>query len=145
MLCNLGGPNLRPLIIIGETYYVTESIGCAFRNELSCSVHIFKDVYSWKRSPYVQCLAFIVVDASASLGLYSCHEVVSQLRDLGNGAPIIVISDVDTPANIENSIRHGASGYISTSTTLREALEAVRFVLSDGIFVPGGTALLGHC
>ena len=135
---------MRPLIIIGETYYVTESIARVFSNELSCSVHLFRDVYSWKRSPYVQCLAFIVVDVSASLRLFSCHEVVSQLMVLGNGAPIIVISDVDTPANIENSIRHGASGYISTSTTLPEALEAIRFVLSGGIFVPGGTALLGH-
>ena len=113
-------------------------------DELLCSAHIFKNVDSWIRSPYTQCAAFIIVDTSTSLGLLSCSEVVSQLKHLGDDAPIIVISDVDVAINIAESIRCGARGYIPTSTTLDKALEAIRLVLSGGIFAPADIVLPRH-
>ena len=113
-------------------------------DELLCSAHIFKNVDSWIRSPYTQCAAFIIVDTSTSLGLLSCGEVVSQLKHLGDDAPIIVISDVDVAINITEIIRCGARGYIPTNTTLDKALEAIRLVLSGGVFAPADIVLPGH-
>ena len=135
---------MRPLIIIGEQFYITQSIARVLSGELSCPVHLFRSVDSWKQSLYTQCLAFVVVDVSTSLGLFSCCEVVSQLKHLSNDVPIIVISDVDASATVEENFRCGARGYISTSTTLHKALEAVRLVLSGGTFAPGGTVLPDH-
>ncbi len=139
-LCNVntGGSNLRPLIIIGEISYVTESLARVFGDELLCPVHLFDSMESWRRSPYTQCAAFIVVDAPAPSALSNCHEIVSQLKRLGDDSPIIVISDVDSPVNVAKSFACGARGYIPTSATLDEALAAIRRVLSGGVFAPAG-------
>jgi len=144
MLRKLGGFDLRQLIIIGENSYITQSLARVLSDELSCSASIFKNVDSWKRSPYTQCEAFIVVDTPTSLGLLSCSEVVSQLRQLDDDAPIIVISDSDATANVTESIRCGARGYIPTSTTLDEALEAIRLVLSGGAVAWADIVLPGY-
>ena len=127
---------MRPLIIIGKTYYFTQSIARVLSDEFSCFVHIFKNVESWKRSPYKRCAAFIVVDVSNSLGISSCSEEVYQLRCLRDDTPIIVISDVDDAANIIENIRCGARGYIPTSMPLGAALEVIRLVISGGVFRP---------
>ena len=130
------GLHLRPLIIIGKTYYFTQSMARVLSDEFLCFVHIFMNVESWKRSPYKRCAALIIIDVSNSLGILSCSEEVSQLRCLRDDAPIIVISDVDDAANIMENIRCGARGYIPTSMPLGAALEVIRLVLSGGVFRP---------
>lgn len=130
------GLRLRPIIIIGKISYVTESLARVFGDELLCTVHLFNDVDSWRRSPYIQCTAFIIFDAPARPEMSSCLEVVSEIKRLGEDAPIIVISDVDSPANVAKSFAAGARGYIPTSATLDEALAAIRRVLSGGFFAP---------
>jgi DNA-binding NarL/FixJ family response regulator len=83
-------------------------------------------------------LAFIVVDTPARSELSNCHEIVSQIKRLGDDSPIIVISDVDSAANVAKSFACGARGYILTSATLDETLAAIRLVLSGGVFAPAG-------
>ncbi len=136
LLCELGGSNLRPIIIIGEISYITESLARVFSNELSCSVHLFNNIDNWRRSPYTQCAAFMVVDAPARSELSNCHEIVSQIKGFGDDSPIIVISDVVSAIRVAMNFSRGARGYISTSATLDEALAAIRLVLSGGVSVP---------
>jgi DNA-binding NarL/FixJ family response regulator len=135
---------LRPIIIIGEISYVTESLARVFSDELLCPVHVFNNIDSWKRSPYTQCAAFIVVEAPTRSGLSNCPEIVSQIKGLGDDSPIIVISDVVSAIRVAMNFSSGARGYIPTSATLDEALAAIRLVLSGGVFVPADIALPGQ-
>ncbi|MGO9431549.1 hypothetical protein, partial [Rhodoblastus sp.] len=143
-LCELGGSSLRPLIIIGDISYITESLARVFSDELLCSVHVFSNVDSWKRSPYSQCAAFIVVDAPTQSGLSNCPEIVSQIKYLCDDSRIIVISDVVSAIRVAMNFSRGACGYISTSATLVEALAAIRLVISGGVFVPADIVLPGQ-
>ncbi len=127
---------MRPIIIIGEISYVTESLARVFSDELSCPVHLFNNIDNWRRSPYTQCSAFMVVDTPARSAPSNFLEVVSQIKRLADDSPIIVISDVDSPMNVAKSFACGARGYIPTSATLDEALAAIRLVLSGGVFAP---------
>jgi DNA-binding NarL/FixJ family response regulator len=135
---------LRPIIIIGKISYITESLARVFSDELLCSVHIFNNIDNWRRSPYTQCAAFIVVDAPARLDPCNCHEIVSQIKRLDDDSPIIVISDVVSAIRVTMNFSSGARGYISTSATLDEALAAIRLVLSGGVFVPADIVLRGQ-
>ena len=126
---------MRPIIIIGEISYVTESLARVFSDELPYTVHLFNNIDDWKHSPYTQCAAFIVVDAPARSEPPNSDELVSQIKGLGDDSPIIVISDVDSLINVAKSFACGARGYIPTSATLDEALAAIRRVLSGG-FAP---------
>jgi DNA-binding NarL/FixJ family response regulator len=144
LLRELGGSILRPIIIIGEISYITESFARVFSDELLCSVHLFNNIDDWRRSPYTQCAAFIVVDAPARLDLSNCHDVVWQIKSLGDDSPIIVISDVVSAMRVAMNFSRGARGYISTGATLDETLAAIRLVLSGGVFVPANIALPGH-
>lgn len=131
---------MRPIIIIGEISYVTESLARVFSDELPYTVHLFNNIDDWKHSPYTQCAAFIVVDAPARSEPPNSDELVSQIKGLGDDSPIIVISDVDSPVNVAKSFASGARGYIPTSATLDEALVAIRRVLSGGLFAPADIA-----
>ncbi len=133
-----GGFSLRPIIVIGEISYFTESLARVFSDELLCSAHLFNGIDNWRCSPYTQTTAFIVVDTTARSDLSNCNEIVSQLKRLGDDSPTIVISDVDCPVNVAKSFACGARGYIPTSATLDETLAAIRLVLSGGVFAPAG-------
>ena len=51
---------------------------------------------------------------------------------------------MDAAANITESLRCGARGYIPTSRTLNEALEAIRLVLSGNVVARADIVLPGH-
>lgn len=127
---------MRPIIVIGEISYVTESLARVFSDELLCPVRLFNNIDNWRRSAYTQCAAFIVVDTPVRSKPSNFLEIVSQIKLFDDDSPIIVISDVDSPANVTNSFACGARGYIPTSATLDEALAAIRLVLSGGVFAP---------
>ena len=103
----MGGFSLRPIIVIGEISYFTESLARVFSDELLCSAHLFNGIDNWRCSPYTQTTAFIVVDTTARSDLSNCNEIVSQLKRLGDDSPTIVISDVDCPVNVAKSFACG--------------------------------------
>lgn len=123
---------------------MTEALARVLGDELSCSVYLFNDVDNWRRSPYTQCEAFIVVDMPARPELSNCPEIVSRIKRLKDDSPIIVISDAVSAMRVAMNFSRGARGYISTSATLDEALAAIRLVLSGGVFVPADIVLPGQ-
>jgi DNA-binding NarL/FixJ family response regulator len=60
-----------------------------------------------------------------------------------NLAPVVVLSDVESPEAILDAFESGARGYIpTTDTTLGLALEIVRLVRAGGTFVPPSSLAL---
>lgn len=50
--------------------------------------------------------------------------------------PLVLLADRDEIEDVGEAIRHGARGYIPTNLDLAEAVEALRFVLAGGTYVP---------
>jgi DNA-binding NarL/FixJ family response regulator len=67
---------------------------------------------------------------------------VSSLREKAPSAPIIVVSALENPADIQASLGHGAMGYLPKSSSSDVMLNAIRLVLSGGMYLP--PALLGR-
>lgn len=57
--------------------------------------------------------------------------------------PLVIISDLQQPAESVNALRHGVRAYIPTCIEPSIALEALSFILAGGSFFPP-TALLSH-
>ena len=61
---------------------------------------------------------------------------MTKLLELFPGIPVIVLADKIDPELALTAIRHGARGYIPFTMGFDVALEAVRFVLAGGTYVP---------
>ncbi len=67
---------------------------------------------------------------------------VSSLRDKAHAAPIIVVSARENPADVQASLGHGAMGYLPKSSSSDVMMNAIRLVLSGGMYLP--PVLLGQ-
>lgn len=60
-------------------------------------------------------------------------------------APVIILSDLDTPESAFKALESGARGYVPTaSTTLELAVEIIRLVRAGGTFVPASSLSLAR-
>jgi DNA-binding NarL/FixJ family response regulator len=65
------------------------------------------------------------------------------LAELAPGAPVVVLSQRNDLELARFVIGHGAKGYIPVSMGFEIAIEAVRFVLAGGTYVPADCLLAG--
>jgi DNA-binding NarL/FixJ family response regulator len=83
-------------------------------------------------------------DASAAIVILSWMEASNEananalnaLSELVPRAPVIVLADKSDADMARTAIRHGAKGYIPCTLGFNIAVEAVRFVLAGGTYVP---------
>lgn len=65
---------------------------------------------------------------------------VRRLRARAPSVPVVVISATEAPTVIQEAFRCGASGFIPKSSTGEVMLQALRLVLSGGIYIPPALA-----
>jgi DNA-binding NarL/FixJ family response regulator len=96
-------------------------------------------------SAYASCDACAESAGTYDLVLFHVHGTMTDGKNGGTApfdkllsiAPVVVLSDVDSPEAIVNAFESGVRGYIpTTETTLDLALEIVRLVRAGGTFVP---------
>ncbi len=61
---------------------------------------------------------------------------LSKLRDVAPATPIVVLSASENTAKIKQAINSGAKGYIPKSANREIILNALRLVLSGGVYLP---------
>lgn len=61
---------------------------------------------------------------------------LSKLRDAAPATPIVVLSATESSAKIKQAIEAGAKGYIPKSSGREIILNALRLVLSGGVYLP---------
>jgi DNA-binding NarL/FixJ family response regulator len=88
-------------------------------------------------SPEVVILSLIEAGHEASVG------ALKALSELAPGIPIVVLAYVNDADLARTAIRHGAKGYIPVTMGFEIAIEAVRFVLAGGTYVPMDCLLTG--
>jgi DNA-binding NarL/FixJ family response regulator len=88
-------------------------------------------------SPRVIILSLIEAGHEASVG------GLKVLSELAPGVPVIVLASVNDVDLARTVVRHGAKGYIPVAMGFEIAIEAVRFVLAGGTYVPMDCLLAG--
>ena len=78
----------------------------------------------------------IVIVSLTEAGSEAVINTLTKLSELFPGIPIIVLGDKTDPELALTAIRHGARGYIPFTLGFDIAVEAVRFVLAGGTYVP---------
>jgi DNA-binding NarL/FixJ family response regulator len=63
-------------------------------------------------------------------------DALASLRDAAPGTPLIVLSGEDDPEVVRASIERGAMGFIPKSSTPEVMIQALRLVLSRGVYLP---------
>lgn len=71
-----------------------------------------------------------------SLSEESIATTVAGLIRVLNGRPLVVISDIQTTAEVATAIRYGIRGLIPTSMQAHVAVAAMQFILSGGSYLP---------
>lgn len=78
----------------------------------------------------------IVIVSFTEAGSEAVINTLTKLSELFPGIPVIVLADKTDPELARTAIRHGARGYIPFTMGFDIAVEAVRFVLAGGTYVP---------
>jgi len=133
--------NFAPIVVIGQRALFREALGHYIGEEFGCPVATYPDIESWQRESPDLCTALIFVDTFANAERQRSLENISQLKNSGSSAPIIVFSDAEGVDQIAESLNCGARGHVPTSTPLNIAMKAIRIVLVGGVYVPADTLL----
>jgi DNA-binding NarL/FixJ family response regulator len=78
----------------------------------------------------------IVIVSLTEAGGEAVINTLTKLSELFPGIPVIVLAEKTDPELALTAIRHGARGYIPFTMRFDIAVEAVRFVLAGGTYVP---------
>ena len=78
----------------------------------------------------------LVLLSSTDAGANSCARAVKVLSDLVPGSAVVVLGLADDLDMARRAIRSGARGYIPCTMEFEIAMEALRFVLVGGTYVP---------
>jgi len=108
-----------------------------WESEPKLTVHPFASVTQFLASEVGEVDA-IVLHAHGSYEI--CLQEIAKLRAAIQRTPVVILSDLEEHCQIDtirNTLRAGASGFISTRTMgLGMTLSAIRFVQSGGTFAP---------
>lgn len=61
---------------------------------------------------------------------------IAAFAELNPALPIIIVSASEDPADVRRAIDHGALGYVPKSASPETMLQAVKLVMSGGVYVP---------
>jgi DNA-binding NarL/FixJ family response regulator len=63
-------------------------------------------------------------------------QALAQVRTHFADVPVVVVSGEEAPETIREAIQHGAAGFIPKSTDPSVTVQALRLVLSQGVYLP---------
>jgi DNA-binding NarL/FixJ family response regulator len=61
---------------------------------------------------------------------------LSMLKEILPAMPVVVVSEIEDVQNIIDAFQRGVRGYVPTTMTIEDVVEAIRFVWVGGTFVP---------
>jgi len=128
---------LAAIVIIEKRTLIRDCLSRCLADEIRCPVVAFPDVKSLQElSPSYRPSLIIVSAIGASKEAEHVDEIIRELNQSGNRAPIAVLSDSDDIGRVTDSLGHGVHGHIPTGTTLDVAVKAMQLVLVGGVYVP---------
>jgi len=122
-------------IIIESRTLLRECLERSIRERTSFDVASFSNVAEWF-SKSKECRAALILLCVETLSKEEEQRELVLLSTAIPVAPTIVVAEKDDLNDALEALRLGAKGYISTSTGLDVAIEAMQFVSAGGTYVP---------
>jgi len=123
------------IAVIESRTFLRECIRRSARLALPLPIFTYSTVFELeqKHSP---ASPEIVIVSLTEAGSEAVVNTLTKLSELFPGIPVIILADKTDPEQALAAIRHGARGYIPFTMGFDVAVEAVRFVLAGGTYVP---------
>jgi DNA-binding NarL/FixJ family response regulator len=122
------------IAVIEDRTFLRECIRRSMHSTFSLPVIAYSTVLELEiqshLSPQVVILSLIESSPEASVG------ALKVLSELAPEAPVIVLTSVNDVDVARTAVRHGAKGYIPVTLGFEIAMEAVRFVMAGGTYLP---------
>ncbi len=130
------------VFIIERRTFFRECLTRSLRSVPGCNPVSFASVDSWlTEGGRADGRSLIVLCAGGRGKDQEIQRQIGLLSQKTGDAPTILLSDVEEPDYIVDILRNGARGYIPTSVPFDVVIEAMRFVLAGGVFVPASSLI----
>ncbi|WP_363347185.1 response regulator transcription factor [Methylocystis echinoides] len=128
------------VVIIEARSLIRECLALSLQKKLALPVLAYPDMGSWSRDPTGSSACIIILSGRETEIDARRSEIVHESSGEQKPVPVIVLSDDFSLDHMSDVIRNGAKGYIPSNTPLEVAAQAIRLVLSGGVFVPAQAA-----
>ena len=130
--------DLGPIFIIEPRTFLRECIRRGMQATLPCAFRTLPSVDEFQRDPQAMFARMIILSCSAFDELKRSNERMSleRLRVLLPDTPIVVLASRQDVELVRVAFDAGAKGYIPMSMGFDLAVQAVRFVLAGGTYIP---------
>ena len=133
----------KKIVIVEGRIFLRECIQRSIQSALSIPVEAFSSMSEfddWRDSGRLRLLILSLAEGNSQEGA----NPLGMLSELAASAPIIVLSPRYNFELMRAVIGYGAKGYIPMTMGFQIAIEAVRFVLAGGTYVPAECLLFAN-
>ena len=129
--------------IIEDRTFLRECIRRSMQSAFSLPLVTFSTVSELK-SQLSQASAELIILSLVEVSDEAGVSALKALTELLQGVPVVVLASANDADSARTAVHHGAKGYIPLSMGFEIAIEAVRFVLAGGTYVPMDCLLAGR-
>jgi DNA-binding NarL/FixJ family response regulator len=121
------------IAVIESRTFLGECIRRSARLSLPLPIFTYSTVFELEQQHSPALPEIVIVSLTEGEAVVN---ILTKLSELFPGVPVIVLADKTDPELTLTAIRHGVRGYIPFTLRFDIAVEAVRFVLAGGTYVP---------
>jgi DNA-binding NarL/FixJ family response regulator len=125
----------RAIAIVENRVFLRECICRSLRYAFAIPIDTYSsvsDLDDRRSNTPINLIIFSMMDGNSQ----TCASALNKLSELRPEIPVIILSYKDDFELAHTALSHGAKGYIPVTMGFEIAIEAVRFVLAGGTFVP---------
>lgn len=129
-----------PIVLFERRALIREGLAAALSSALGQSV-VANESYDCVNHGENGSAALFILSVSAPLDSAEVERDVSQLCEMRETCPAIVVGDADELAQVVKLLDCGIRGVIPTSARLSVAVEAIRMVQAGGTYIPASCVM----
>jgi DNA-binding NarL/FixJ family response regulator len=129
----------RALHLIQDKHLVRECVGRWLTTEFHQQVVAFDHVEQWVSEAASHPPSLIFLSVFKTCDVKTMQRQLDRLAHRSPSAPVVVFSEHDDLQHLRAAIAGGARGYVPMNIGLDDAVQAIRFVLAGGTFVPASS------
>ena len=125
----------RPIAIVENRVFLRECIRLSLQHAFAIPIDTYAsvaDLEERRNNTLIKLIMFSIIDGNGQ----ACVSALNKLSEIRPEIPVIILSYKDDFELARMALTHGAKGYIPLTMGFEIAIEAVRFVLAGGVFVP---------
>jgi DNA-binding NarL/FixJ family response regulator len=124
------------LAIIDSNKFLQQCIQRSVQSALTIRVENYSSVLEFGNKPPSSSSIRLIIISLLDVSIHAATDTLEALSDLAPSVPIIVLSSNSSLELARAVMERGAKGFIPVTMGFEIAIEAVRFVLAGGAYVP---------